>query len=762
MCALLASAPTLAQQSEFLIVKLEPNQTIREVAQKYLGDPDLWTEVLRTSGLNSITDLRQGAELRLPATAISTANKALVDARGQIQTANLAGAQIFAHENISKAISLHDAALVRRVRHDWGGTRTLATESYGEATIALEKSNAARDKAAEALVTDRNGSVEGQRPQDLGWRGLQLQSTLIEEEKVRTLSDSTAQITFRDASRLRLSANSNAVIQRLRYDPLKRSEEAKVSLVEGDFYALLASPSARASFNVEVPKVNASIESGSFWVRNDDDGAKFTNYDDGAVQVSAAGKTVTLGKNEGTIVEAGTTPRDKMTVLTTATLTAPADGSTVYNRSPLLTWGQVSGAVGYWIEIAGDQAFARMLVSKFGIAQPQFATEGLRPGDYYWRIAALDNLGLPGARSAIWRFTVTIDNDPPYLTIRSPDRDVILRDASVRITGETERGASVTIQGQPANVAVDGRFEATVMATAGANSIVVVAKDPAGNETRRERPFIYMPDERSIVTFDPAIPNLGPKHFLTSENTISLGGVTSGNAQIQVRTGGRTVASTASAGDGRFRLNVPLIADKSRFEIAVVAPSGFASSDAFEVTVDRAAPDIVLDQPLPRLTAVAQHPLKGRTKPGAKLTLNGREIENRNGRFDDTVTLKSGTNLIELTASDAAGNLRTEKWTVSLDQDAPALVRAKVSPVAGDRPVLAIEVAADDASGLAKVAPFKVAAGGQMLTGFLRYNRAAKNYQGTLVVPASALQTATLSEVELEDDAGNKRTFEIK
>ena len=83
----------------------------------------------------------------------------------------------------------------------------LATDSYGEATVALNKSLAARDKAAEALVTDRQGQVEGQRPQDLGWRGLKLQAALIEEEKVRTLSDSTAQITFRDASRLRLNAS---------------------------------------------------------------------------------------------------------------------------------------------------------------------------------------------------------------------------------------------------------------------------------------------------------------------------------------------------------------------------------------------------------------------------------------------------------------------------------------------------------------------------------------------------------------------------
>lgn len=52
------------------------------------------------------------------------------------------------------------------------------------------------------------------------WTDRALNDILIEEEKVRTLSRSTAQITFRGESRLRLNANSQAVIQRMRVDPL--------------------------------------------------------------------------------------------------------------------------------------------------------------------------------------------------------------------------------------------------------------------------------------------------------------------------------------------------------------------------------------------------------------------------------------------------------------------------------------------------------------------------------------------------------------
>ena len=121
------------------------------------------------------------------------------------------------------------------------------------------------------------------------WSDRPRNSLLVEQENPRTLSSSTAQITFNDDSRLRLNANSQAVIERMRSDALSRHEEAKVSLVEGDFYALLSGKSAQHKFEVEVPEVKADVESRDFWVRRDDSGSKFTNYDDRTLSVAAKG-----------------------------------------------------------------------------------------------------------------------------------------------------------------------------------------------------------------------------------------------------------------------------------------------------------------------------------------------------------------------------------------------------------------------------------------------------------------------------------------
>ncbi|MGH6903731.1 MAG: FecR domain-containing protein, partial [Geminicoccaceae bacterium] len=378
----------LAQTDEFLTVRVEEGDTLRDLAAQHLGDPDLWTEILRANGLEAITDVRPGLELKIPAGQVLQANRALEDALNVIQQATEEGARLFAPDEIAEAIRLRDQGVVERQEGRWDQAIRLAGLSTMSASQALALAIEQRDATAEALLSDRQGSVEGQRPADLVWTDRALNDILIEEEKVRTLSRSTAQITFRDDSRLRLNANSQALIQRMRVDPLSREEEAKVSLIEGDFYALLAGKSQRKNFELEVPEVETQIDSTNFWVRRDDSGSKFTNYDEGVLQVSAQGESVDLGRNEATLVRSGAPPSDKIEVLPPPTLLAPQDDAVAFNAVVELAWSPVADAAGYWVEVAYDPGFRRMVQSRWGLTEDRYDPGALDMGAYYWRVAA--------------------------------------------------------------------------------------------------------------------------------------------------------------------------------------------------------------------------------------------------------------------------------------------------------------------------------------------------------------------------------------
>jgi hypothetical protein len=334
--------PALAATDGMVQVTLKEGQSLRDLARQHLGDPNLWTEILKASGLASVADAKPGVELLIPVTQVSRAGRAVASALNHIQAATQAGAKVFAADQIDEAVALHEQAQSRRQAGDWEAAIRLADGAEKAADRALEAAGKARDAAVEALLTDRQGEVEGRRPGDLDWSDRPVKSVLTEEERVRTLSHSTAQITFLDESRLRLSSNSEAVIMRMRADPLERAQEAKVNLIEGDFYALLAGKSQRKTFELEIPNVDTQINSTNFWVEWDRRGSKFTNYDDATLEVASNGASVTLGRNEGTVVRPGQVPSETIGVLVKPELVSPANDGTIFSAGAVLAWNAVA------------------------------------------------------------------------------------------------------------------------------------------------------------------------------------------------------------------------------------------------------------------------------------------------------------------------------------------------------------------------------------------------------------------------------------
>ncbi|MDX6750367.1 FecR domain-containing protein [Geminicoccaceae bacterium 1502E] len=756
LLAALATVPSAA--AEAVRVRVQDGQSLRAIAAEHLGDPDLWTEILRANGLASVADLVPGMELSIPAAEVLAAGRALGRALAALQLATEQGARLFAAPQIEKGLALYEEAVLARKAGAWEEAVRLAGEATLAAAEAGRLAGAGRDAAAEARLSDRQGFVEGRQAQELVWTDRPLDAVLVEEERVRTLSRSTAQITFRDDSRLRLSANSQAVIERMRVDRLSRREEAKVSLVEGDFYALLSGQSERRAFALDVPEVETEVESRDFWVRRDDTGARFTNYDERPLNVAARGSEVELGRNQGTLVRSGSAPTEAMAVLPAVALAGPADDAQAFEAEVTLRWQGVAEAVGYWLELARDPLFKEMTASQWGLRAERHATAPLEPGTYYWRVAALDRFGLPGERSEAWRFHVRVDRTPPFLSIREPAEGAILRTSPIEIRGEAEPGAALELGGRAVTLSPDGLFAVPLEAVSGRNEIVLEAQDEAGNRSRQTRSFVWLPDEAALLRFDETIPRQGVRHFLTDRAEISLAGLTEPAARLVVRGADGTERATAfAAGDGRFALNLPLVTGSEELVVAVVRSSGFASEERITVTQDREAPAIELEPP-PPLTSVDWLALRGRAPGASSLALNGREVRLEGEAFEERLTLRQGANRVELVASDAVGNLKVESFEIVLDQEPPELIAASVTPrrlAAGG--AVRIEVEARDASGLKKVAPFRLVVGQQEVADFLELG--GGSFRKTLHLPRGLVGPVRLREVELEDYAGNKARF---
>ena len=359
-------------------VVLQDGDTLRGVAERYLKDPDLWPQILELSGVGSPSDLRPGTRLLVPVVQVAAADESLAVSLVAIQKATAEGARLFAPDEIGSAIDNRDTAVERRGVGAWAEVVTysgIATEFAGK---ALAISLAQRDRAAEAVISDAQGSVEGRAPDQPGWSPRQAKEVLVEAERLRTLSDSTAQVTFRDPSRLRLNPNSNAIIQRMRSDPLTGAETTKVSLVNGDFYALLNQLGNRAAFEVEVPGVETATQSSDFWVKHEGGESRFANYDAPALEITRGDEKIRLGENESAVIPAAGAAQ-RADVLARVALAEPFDGAPLYDPAVTLGWEAAPGAEAYWLEFAADADFNPMQASEWGGAARRGRSKGWRP-----------------------------------------------------------------------------------------------------------------------------------------------------------------------------------------------------------------------------------------------------------------------------------------------------------------------------------------------------------------------------------------------
>lgn len=163
-----------------------------------------------------------------------------------------------------------------------------------------------------------------------------------------------------------------------------------------------------------------------------------------------------------------------------------------------LRWARVPEAARYRIQISRSRLFVPDanevdLDNRTGLsAQIKVSREG----SYFWRLAAINPAGVSSDWSAVRRFRMVAepvaagigDTAPPELTVLPPQQMGNL----FLIFGKTERGALVTVNTEPADVAADGSFKKTItIERDGYTMLVIKAVDASGNETiRRMRVFV--------------------------------------------------------------------------------------------------------------------------------------------------------------------------------------------------------------------------------------------------------------------------------
>ena len=752
-----------AQDSGVVTVKYEAGQNLRAIADKYLGDPNLWTEILKMSDITA-AELRPGVTLRIDAAPITKADGVLENSLNTIQEATRAGAKIFTPEIIGEAVELRDLALEKRASGEWAECTSLASASIEKAGVSIGICHDNQNIPAEAVINYRKGQVQKRKLEDLLWNAAGNHEILLEGEKVRTMSQSLAGILFRDDSHLRLENNSHVVIQKMRSNLLDNSEEAKVSLVEGDVFALLGGSSSKKKFDLDVPGVDVNINSVQFWVGKDKETTRFANYD-GELEITSAGGTVMLGKNQGSIVGRNQRPTSAKALFVQPVMISPEDTLIVFDTNIEFFWKKVKDAACYWLEVAHDRDFTDVVVSRKRIRADQIKEFLPDNQIYYWRISAMDQYGLPGPHEKSRLLIVLKDDQAPYLVVYKPLENQVFRDSVITIDGVTEDNISLLLNDKPLEIRENGAFTLSYQLSPGMNRLHFKAVDLAGNTSEVTRAVRYI-DPKSASRkseFKSSDAVMRGDHLLVPAEGVTFQGQTEPGRLISVNSRNSDAAAKTYADEnGEYLLNLKLEDRRENFELDEFMLDGEVVKDSFKVEICGDRPEITFDIPVSAVVNNPELEISGEIINGISLTINGQNAEINGGRFSHRLVLKEGSNNLIFNCTDELGNVTRLEKQVLLDFTPPKLVDYRFSPArtSGGEAVRLI-LRAQDSSTLKRLAPFTASIGDFKLNGHLVYNKSRGRYEAKMYIPAEYTGQLSLDSVELEDFSGNGKVYEL-
>ena len=253
-----------------------------------------------------------------------------------------------------------------------------------------------------------------------------------------------------------------------------------------------------------------------------------------------------------------------------------------------------------------------------------------------------------------------------------------------------------------------------------ANAPSIGSPTPASGAVVQSAPLI-------CLTFDDSSP------INTKMSTMSVDGMdVSANVQF---TDTSVVYNTKGLSDGLHTVAVKL-----------VDMVGNTATYSWGFTVDSAAPVLSVD--VPQSTSASTVMVKGTTEPGAAVTVNGNAVDvSSDGTFEYRMSISAGQTIVDVVATDLAGNTAEVTRTIFMDNSAPGLTVVVPVAVSSSETVISGTVTGLDS----EVGPVSVTINGVPVT---------VNADGTFSLPVTLLEGSNEFTIVVTDAAGNSYTLQ--
>ncbi len=355
-----------------------------------------------------------------------------------------------------------------------------------------------RGASAEAHFLNIYGKVEFRRGERGDWQSARERVTLNSGDYVMTSGNGSAEIMFSDGTLYTVRPNTLLLIRQIRRavgssgGQTVQMEYGWVDLSTSRHGTKVATPLAEARVgeaSEATVAYNSEAESGQYSVNR------------GSMEVASATGLTRQVQAQELVVQSGNLLSEPTPLLPSPEIAEPADNARIrfeQDQQLVLSWQPVTGASRYALQVSRNHLFSENIIDDETRSKAS-ATLGIRgEGTFLWRVRAINPRGIGGLWSTPRTFRIAglqpagdqDDGTGPAIEIL----DIKQHGTFLIVTGKTEPGARVEINGEAARVDIDGSFAMTIQARSQAASPVEIrAWDTWGNETVFRPPSLEQP-----------------------------------------------------------------------------------------------------------------------------------------------------------------------------------------------------------------------------------------------------------------------------
>lgn len=261
------------------------------------------------------------------------------------------------------------------------------------------------------------------------------------------------------------------------------------------------------------------------------------------------------------------------------------------------------------------------------------------------------------------------------LIVTAPIEKYVTNVDKVTISGRAKLGGNLYLNGVAVSIDSKGNYNKEIILSAGENIITlevkdsngVVIKDSDGKNITLKRNIYYDKYSLSMTVFSPA------NGLIINKDWILVEGKADKGSNISVMVNGNSSGLPVTAdNEGYFTKKVNIVSGENNL---IISASKEGSS------YSRSYRKVYFDNTLPSLTVAVEKTLTnqssvivtGTAEIGSIVKVNGVITNNTEGRFEKIQNLSPGSNTITVTATDPAGNTKTETVKVTYDNIRPTL-----------------------------------------------------------------------------------------